>query len=206
LIEFRFFPSWTFKLEKIAQPSKSSVAKTCNFCKKSRSDLLKCICSQVIILKARIPINFKKVYYCDRICQKEDWKSHADGCRKARIEKEKSPKQQQPTITDPQQLFTRSSKRGLAGLQNIGNTCFMNSGLQCLSNVYILTKYFLSRAYLPEINENNLLGTGGKLARSYANLLEEVWVDDKPHASTWEIKKIIAKLAPQVNSLKICFL
>lgn len=41
---------------------------------------------------------------------------------------------------------------------------------------------------------------GGRLAQSYASLLEEIWVDDKSHASTWELKKIIAKLAPQVNS------
>lgn len=74
----------------------------------------------------------------------------------------------------------------------------MNSSLQCLSNIYLLTQYFLSGNYVIEINEKNVLGTGGKLARSYANLLEEVWVGDKSHASTWEIKKIIAKLAPQV--------
>lgn len=34
---------------------------------------------------------------------------------------------------------------GLHGLQNLGNTCYMNSALQCLSNTPQLSRYFLSK-------------------------------------------------------------
>lgn len=62
-----------------------------------------------------------------------------------------------------------------SGLGNLGNTCFMNSTLQCLGHTQPLQQYFLSGEFRRELNRSNPLGTGGELATAFASLLAEMW-------------------------------
>ena len=64
-----------------------------------------------------------------------------------------------------------------SGLGNLGNTCFMNSTLQCLGHTHALQKYFISGEFERDLNRDNPLGTGGELATAFAKLLTEMWTD-----------------------------
>ena len=42
-----------------------------------------------------------------------------------------------------------------------------------MSHVTTLTRFFLSNQFLTSINENNINGTGGKVAHAYATLMKD---------------------------------
>lgn len=89
---------------------------------------------------------------------------------------------------------------GSVGLHNLGNSCYFNSILQCLNQVKPLVKYFIEGTYMKDINKNNPLGSGGKVATAYARFLSEVWSGDYQLLAPRILRGTLGIFAPQFNN------
>jgi len=73
--------------------------------------------------------------------------------------------------------------KGIIGLKNRGNTCYLNTSIQCLSHLNNLTEYFLNNLYVSDLNNrfNELKGKNLiniKITREYAKLITALWTSN----------------------------
>ena len=95
-------------------------------------------------------------------------------------------------MSDPSYRDKQLGQPSKTGLSNLGNTCFMNSILQCLSNTPELRDYFISGRYLANINTDNPLGFQGKLAKCFCGILRKLWSGEYDFFSPKRLLEIVA--------------
>eukprot|EP00514_Thraustochytrium_sp_LLF1b_P011493 CAMPEP_0184544188 /NCGR_PEP_ID=MMETSP0199_2-20130426/3453_1 /TAXON_ID=1112570 /ORGANISM="Thraustochytrium sp., Strain LLF1b" /LENGTH=562 /DNA_ID=CAMNT_0026938331 /DNA_START=36 /DNA_END=1721 /DNA_ORIENTATION=+ len=121
-----------------------------------------------------------RVSYCRRNCQASHWKFHKEYC-------------------DPNLEVVPVPRYGLVGLSNLGNTCYMNSTVQCLSHCWPLTRYFISGDYKQDCNLDSKLGTGGAFANAWEQMLRKMWLGNNTIVTPSGVKSAIATLPGSGN-------
>lgn len=153
------------------------------------------------------PLRETKIYHLNTALDTDDGKTLADASishgdtviLEVRNKNGSWPSAVQRSLITRSATGMRPQVPGLCGLTNLGNTCFMNSALQCLSNTPPLTEFIISDKYLAEINRNNPLGMDGRIAEAYGDMIKNMWSGNMNCFTPREFKYVVGSFAPQFS-------
>lgn len=95
-------------------------------------------------------------------------------------------------------FFDAYSKAGKIGIKNLGNTCFISSAVHLLANCLDLSKYFLSKMHLEELNKTNKKNSRGFVTKMYYDIMKEYWLSAQDSIKPIELKQMVSNLTGQV--------
>ena len=104
-------------------------------------------------------------------------------------------------LPNPQRnVLAQNNQHGLCGLENIGNTCFINSVIQCLSNIVEFKKYFVSGQYRMDLNDDDANVNCRNVVRSYGELLTDMWTEGMHYIRPYKLRSAVSRYATQFDS------
>ena len=86
---------------------------------------------------------------------------------------------------------------GKCGLNNLGNTCYFNSGIQCIMHSLPFSRYLLDRKWKNYTNDSNPLSMKGELVKAFARLNCRMWQGIEDPLNPTHLKQITNNYAPQ---------
>ncbi|PNF28268.1 hypothetical protein B7P43_G06644 [Cryptotermes secundus] len=82
--------------------------------------------------------------------------------------------------------------KGITGLKNLGNSCYMNSIIQCINNTTPLALYFWKGAYHEDVNYDNN-STRGEVAEEVAAVVSALWSGQYRSIACRDLKNVVGQ-------------
>ncbi|XP_051235180.1 ubiquitin carboxyl-terminal hydrolase 2-like [Dicentrarchus labrax] len=89
----------------------------------------------------------------------------------------------------------RWNRAGVCGLDNSGNSCYLNAVLQCLCSTVPLVEHLLNQDTRKELARSRC-----RVAEVFVRLLEEMWMGRSSSCAPVEARSVLCSILPQFNN------
>lgn len=128
-------------------------------------------------------------------------KTKSQGTKSKSASKSQTPLLASPLSTNNEPEAIRGHKGRPSGIQNIGNTCYMSSTLQCLKHTGLLWEYLRDEAFAADIETPT--DSKGEVVTALSKFMRTLY-NDGLSVSPYQFKRAVDKQTKQFASNKQC--